>query len=257
VPGIPNWLGVWVFTYSNNVKDTVTITDVCVEPDCPQGDYWTYIAKGKKSDNSTFQIRKIAFASDRSMYYELTDDEINACGSKCPNATIPDTNYLADGSFTVDDTGNKYPITPITLVSGKKASGSTTTTTSGSTTILTTVPASTSTSTGPGVTTTTSVASSTTTSAGLVTTTTTISGSTTTTTACPATKVLGADNPKLENLRNFRDSKLAQSAIGRKVIQIYYNNSGSINAALERSPALRAVTRRVLETIAPMVGKNE
>jgi hypothetical protein len=44
--------------------------------------------------------------------------------------------------------------------------------------------------------------------------------------------------------------------VGRKVIQIYYNNADSINAALERSPALLAVARRVLEVIAPMVGKN-
>jgi hypothetical protein len=68
--------------------------------------------------------------------------------------------------------------------------------------------------------------------------------------------VLGADNPKLENLRGFRDSKLAQSAVGRRIINIYYNNADSINAALERSPALRAVTRRFLEAIPPMVGKN-
>jgi hypothetical protein len=84
------------------------------------------------------------------------------------------------------------------------------------------------------------------------TTTTTIGGSK----ICPAKQVLGADNPKLENLRDFRDSKLAQSAVGRKAIQIYYNNADSINAALERSPALQSVARRVLEAIAPMVGKK-
>jgi len=73
---------------------------------------------------------------------------------------------------------------------------------------------------------------------------------------CPATKVLGEDNPKLKNLRDFRDTSLARSAIGRKTIQLYYNNAGSIDAALERSPALKAVARKVLEAIAPMVGKN-
>jgi|GEM_PF-3773498 len=31
---------------------------------------------------------------------------------------------------------------------------------------------------------------------------------------------------------------IAQSAMGRKVIQIYYNNAISTNACLERSPAL-------------------
>ncbi|MCX5899420.1 MAG: FG-GAP-like repeat-containing protein, partial [Proteobacteria bacterium] len=73
---------------------------------------------------------------------------------------------------------------------------------------------------------------------------------------CPVKKVLGADNPKLANLRDFRDSSLAQSALGRKVIQIYYSNAAGINAALESSPALRAVVRSVLEVIASMMGKN-
>ena len=93
----------------------------------------------------------------------------------------------------------------------------------------------------------------------IVATTTTQPTTTTTVTrqACPATTALGADNPKLENLRNFRDSKLAQSVIGRKVIQIYYTNAGSINAALESSPALRDTTRKVLEVIAPVVGDKE
>jgi hypothetical protein len=77
-----------------------------------------------------------------------------------------------------------------------------------------------------------------------------------TTGICPAKQVLGVNNPQLENLRDFRDSKLANSALGRKVIQIYYNNADSINAALDRSPTLRGVARRVLEMIAPIVGKN-
>ena len=94
---------------------------------------------------------------------------------------------------------------------------------------------------------------------GSTTTTTTITSGSTTTTVhikpCKAEKVLGEDNPDLDNLRNFRDSTLAQSAIGRKLIQIYYT-SDSIDEALDRSPALRAFTRRVLEVIAPMVGKK-
>jgi hypothetical protein len=76
---------------------------------------------------------------------------------------------------------------------------------------------------------------------------------TTTTTPCPAEQVLGADNPDLESLRHFRDSTLANSFWGVKFIQIYYNNTGGINAALERSPALRAYARRLLETLAPMM----
>ena len=90
-------------------------------------------------------------------------------------------------------------------------------------------------------------------------TTTVLSSTTTTTTgsygSCPAEKVLGEDNPNLENLRAFRDSTLAQSAVGRKVIQIYYNNADSINAALDSSPALREAARRMLESIAPLLGR--
>jgi hypothetical protein len=94
------------------------------------------------------------------------------------------------------------------------------------------------------------------------TTTTTVQGGTTTTTTtgggklCPAKQMLGENNPNLENLREFRDSKLAQSAVGRKFIQIYYNNTDSINAALERNPMLKDFTKKILEVITPMVGKN-
>jgi len=73
---------------------------------------------------------------------------------------------------------------------------------------------------------------------------------------CPIVAMLGKDDPAVAILRQFRDSILAQSAVGRKVIQIYYNNADSINAALERSPVLRPMARRVLEIIVPMVGKN-
>ena len=74
---------------------------------------------------------------------------------------------------------------------------------------------------------------------------------------CAAQTALGADNPDLENLRAFRDSTLAQSAVGRRIIQIYYNNAESVNAALERSPALRAVARSFFEAAAWVVGGKE
>ncbi len=143
------------------------------------------------------------------------------------------------------------------------------TTTIAPVTTTTTVLNSSTTTIAPATTTTTVLNSSTTTSIGGATTTvpvtttapattTTMQPTTTTTVSgktCPAQKVLGSDNPKLENLRDFRDNKLAQSVVGRRIISIYYNNAESINAVLERSPALRAVTRRVLEMLAPMVGQ--
>ena len=84
------------------------------------------------------------------------------------------------------------------------------------------------------------------------TTTTTVSGA-----PCPATQVLGADSPQLENLRIFRDGNLAQSSIGRKVIQIYYNNADSINAALDYSPALRACARKFIDIVALRMGSKD
>jgi len=56
---------------------------------------------------------------------------------------------------------------------------------------------------------------------------------------CPVAGAFGKDNPDLDNLRAFRDNTLAQSAIGCKVIDVYYANAGSINAALNRSAVLR------------------
>ena len=88
------------------------------------------------------------------------------------------------------------------------------------------------------------------------TTSTTTSTTTTSVPRCPAVKLYGDGSPEVENMRDFRDSTLAQTAIGRRAIEIYYTNADSINAVLDRSPALCAVTRRVLEIIAPMVGKN-
>jgi len=113
-------------------------------------------------------------------------------------------------------------------------------------------------------TTTTATPYSTTTSiagGSITTTSTSIGGESTTTTTvsgpCPAAQVLGEDNPTLENLRTFRDDMLAKSALGRRIINIYYSNTDSINDALERSPALRDLTRRVLELIAPAAEKKK
>ncbi len=74
---------------------------------------------------------------------------------------------------------------------------------------------------------------------------------------CPAKIALGNDNPNLEKLRAFRDGPLAQSAAGRRIIDIYYNNADSINAALDRSPALRAITRNFFEAVASLTGNKE
>lgn len=73
---------------------------------------------------------------------------------------------------------------------------------------------------------------------------------------CPFALIYGKDNPKLDNLRAFRDDKLAKSAIGRRIIHIYYNNADNINAAIERNPTLRAAVKWALDILEPMVRKN-
>jgi hypothetical protein len=245
-----DWAGDWTLNYGSkcdNVTFTVCNNEDASNPSClptkagetPQT-YWLCIARGKRqSDNKTVQIRRIVFYTTSYMYYEKTDDEIFATGGDTPVDYIPVAVFLGT-SFTVDNTqappqGN--PLANSGLARGTKGFNSdcqqTTTTTQPTTT----------TTIGSGTATTTIAAS---------TTTTTVSGR-----PCPAKQVLGENNPNLENLRDFRDSRLAQNAVGRRIIGIYYKNAGSINAALERSPALRAIARRVLEVIAPMVGVGD
>jgi hypothetical protein len=172
--------------------------------------------------------------------------------------------------FNYDKTGHAF-VWPVRsgqvgepIITTTTTVGSTTTIPTTTTVLITTtsIISSTTTSSGGGPTTTTTPGGATTTtsvSSGSTTTTSIAAATTTTTTTgiCPAKKALGENNPNLENLRDFRDSRLAQSAVGRRIISIYYNNADSINAALERSPALRALTRWVLEVIAPMVGRKE
>ena len=109
---------------------------------------------------------------------------------------------------------------------------------SGTTTVpaTTTIIAPTSSSTAP-----TTVPATTTVAPATSTTTTSTGGP-----ACPAGKVLGENDPRLENLRDFRDSVLAKSTLGRALVRIYYDNAGSLNAALDRSPALKSFAGKAL-----------
>jgi hypothetical protein len=70
---------------------------------------------------------------------------------------------------------------------------------------------------------------------------------------CPAAKVLGADDPRLAKLRDFRDKVLAKSALGKRMMNIYYNNADAINAALDKNPTLKAFSYKALESFMPVV----
>ena len=86
-------------------------------------------------------------------------------------------------------------------------------------------------------------------------------GTTTTTTiitvTCPAEYVLGQDHPDLQQLRALRDDVLSRSVVGRRIIQMYYNNSDSINAAIQRSPALRMAARSFFEAAAMLLANKQ
>ena len=172
-------------------------------------------------------------------------------------STSTTTSVSTTTTTTQPTTTSTQPTTTTTQPTTTTTQPTTTTTQPTTTTTQATTTTTEPTTTTSLETATTSVIATTTSIMPVATTTTTTQPTTTTTVSgrsCPAKKALGKNSPDLENLRDFRDSKLAKSAVGRKAIEIYYNNAESINAALERSPALRAVTHRVLEIIAPMVG---
>jgi len=184
----------------------------------------------------------------------------NVCQDYWSSTSLTSISLAADlgvGWFNDSYNFNYYGVWPVRLGQVGILIISSTTTISGSTT--TSIISSTTTTTGGGSTTTTTTGDASTTTTISSGSTTTSIGATTTMPGknCPISKSLGDNDPNIERFRDFRDVTLAQSAIGRRIIDIYYNNADSVNAALERSPALRALTRQVLEVIAPMVGRKE
>ena len=63
---------------------------------------------------------------------------------------------------------------------------------------------------------------------------------------CPAVALLGEDDPGIAMLRQFRDTVLANSALGNKLIDSYYNNGPAVTEFFERNPALRKPAQAVL-----------
>jgi len=70
---------------------------------------------------------------------------------------------------------------------------------------------------------------------------------------CPATYLLGAGDTRLGTLRQFRDTVLAKSSIGEKLIDLYYSNGNSITAGLDHRPATKTAVKKVLELTIPIV----
>ncbi len=73
---------------------------------------------------------------------------------------------------------------------------------------------------------------------------------------CAASYLLGADDPRLYILRQFRDRELAASTAGENLIRIYYDKSADIIAVCEKNPAAKQSLKQLLESIIPAVSRR-
>jgi pimeloyl-ACP methyl ester carboxylesterase len=71
--------------------------------------------------------------------------------------------------------------------------------------------------------------------------------------ACPATYLLGAGDTRLGTLRQFRDTVLAKSSAGEKLIDLYYSNGNRMTASLGHRPAIKDAAKKALELTIPIV----
>ena len=69
--------------------------------------------------------------------------------------------------------------------------------------------------------------------------------------ACPAAYLLGAGDTRLGTLRQFRDTVLAKSYAGEKLIQLYYTNGNRMMALFDYSPAIKYSAKKILEFLIP------
>jgi pimeloyl-ACP methyl ester carboxylesterase len=72
--------------------------------------------------------------------------------------------------------------------------------------------------------------------------------------ACPATSLLGADDTRIATLREFRDTVMAQSAFGKKLIALYYANGRRMTELFDHNPSMKYAARKALELLIPVTG---
>lgn len=70
---------------------------------------------------------------------------------------------------------------------------------------------------------------------------------------CVASYLLGAADPRLDILRRFRDTKMAASAAGSGIIELYYEMSDELIDRCENNPAEKISLLLMLEAVIPMV----
>ena len=70
---------------------------------------------------------------------------------------------------------------------------------------------------------------------------------------CVASYLLGADDPRLNMLRQFRDEKMAASVAGSSLIELYYEMSDDLIDRCEKNPAEKFSLKLMLESVIPII----
>ncbi len=70
---------------------------------------------------------------------------------------------------------------------------------------------------------------------------------------CPIAAVLGENDPRLDTIRQFRDGVLAKSAVGSKVIALYYATTDEAVMLLDENPQMKAAAQKALKAIVPIM----
>lgn len=72
---------------------------------------------------------------------------------------------------------------------------------------------------------------------------------------CSFVALLGEADPRLDTLRQFRDTVLSKSTAGRAMIKLYYEYSNNIIQIFETNPAIKAQAQELAEQVIPQVDK--
>ncbi|MCX5897627.1 MAG: hypothetical protein NTY29_05460, partial [Proteobacteria bacterium] len=71
--------------------------------------------------------------------------------------------------------------------------------------------------------------------------------------ACIFTSLLGETDPNINKIRNFRDTVLVKSVLGRQLIGLYYKTSGMFQPLLEKNPSAKKTTEIMLKSFLPVI----
>ena len=70
---------------------------------------------------------------------------------------------------------------------------------------------------------------------------------------CPFMFLLGDNDPRLETLRQFRDEVLSSTGAGRKLTDLYYDNSEMLVMVFKENPSLKQHAVELLDKLMPFI----